>query len=286
MTHPSHSPDARWQSYERLEFLGDSVLDHLLVTKMFKMTPAIPQSKLHLLRGALGSSDFLGCMVLAHGHKTEESVVNERGQVEKREVTLPLWKFMRHSVPSIGVEQEHTLERWEDLRDDIMEALRRGKRYPWALLARLGAKKIYSNVLEALLGAVWVDSGSMEMCEKVLRRFSIPEYVERLIGDDVKMMHPKEKLAIKLKGKSIVYRHKTVGLANGGHERECTLTVEGRKVAHVKGALREEEAAMKAADIALQVLLAERELDDEEAMYLSQLSPQFARTEDSIDEER
>ncbi len=66
---------------------------------------------------------------------------------------------MRHSSQSIPVEQRSMEKRHVALRRPIIEALEHGEQYPLAMLARLQAKKFYSDLFESLLGAVWVDSG-------------------------------------------------------------------------------------------------------------------------------
>lgn len=258
MTHASHTPDSGWRSLERLEFLGDAVLDYIIVTRMFKVTPPLAHYNLHLLKTAMVNGDFLGFITLEHGLKTKEAAVNDNGDVEEREVTLPLWKFMRHAAPAIGVEQMATSERFESLRGDIVEALTQGTHYPWALLTRLRAKKFYSDLLEALIGAVWVDSGCMETCEAVLGRFSILDYLERMLRDNVHILHPKEELGLLSASESVLYRYERVESAGGEKEHRCTVKVGGRVVAHAEGALSMEEAKTKAAELAVKFLTAQK----------------------------
>ncbi|KAH7160714.1 hypothetical protein EDB81DRAFT_324140 [Dactylonectria macrodidyma] len=254
MTHGSYTADARWRSFERLEFLGDAVLDYIIVTKVFNVRPELPHSQLHMIKTAMVNGDFLAFVGLEHGLKDTETVVNDDGSIETKQVTIPLWKFMRHALPAIGIEQAAMSKRFDALGGPIADTLRHGTHYPWALLARLRARKFYSDLFEALLGAVWVDSGSMEACEAVLSRFEVMPYLDRILRDKVHVQHPKEELSKLAVNEKVHYAYEII--EGGGGEREywCTVRVGDQVVAKVEGGVDKVEVMTKAAEQAVKFM--------------------------------
>jgi dsRNA-specific ribonuclease len=152
MTHASYSTGSG--SFERLEFLGDSILDNIIVTAMYPC--GLSHVQMHLLRTALVNADFLAFICMEWS--IEQEVIGLEGeglpQIKVTSKSLPLWRFMRHMSPKIGILQVATLERFTELREHIKVAIENGTHYPWALLARLEAHKFYSDMMESLLGAV------------------------------------------------------------------------------------------------------------------------------------
>jgi dsRNA-specific ribonuclease len=57
MTHASSTSGS--QSLERLEFLGDSILDNIVVIAMYGQEPQLSHFQMHLLRTVLVNADFL-----------------------------------------------------------------------------------------------------------------------------------------------------------------------------------------------------------------------------------
>jgi len=72
--------------------------------------------------------------------------------------------------PKIGSVQIMTAKRYGKLRGEIKNTIDNGIYYPWALLARLQAHKFYSDIVESLIGALWIDSGSFDTCEELIER--------------------------------------------------------------------------------------------------------------------
>lgn len=254
MTHGSYAADAHWRSFERLEFLGDAILDYIIVTKVFNVQPALPHSHLHMIKTAMVNGDFLAFVGLQHGLKKKETVAQDDGSIETREVTYPLWKFMRHAMPAIGIEQAAMSKRFEVLGPPIVEALEKGTHYPWASLARLRARKFYSDLFEALLGAVWVDSGSMEACEAMLQKFAVLPYLDRILRDKVHVQHPKEELGRLAINEKVHYMYDVIEGSDGEREYRCTVQVGGQVVAKVEGGVNKEEVMTKAAEQAVRFL--------------------------------
>ncbi|KAK3946412.1 dicer-like protein 2 [Diplogelasinospora grovesii] len=314
MTHSSYHLPSNVACLERLEFIGDAILDYIVVREIFAVTDPAPFSitEMHLLRTALVNADILGFLVL------EWAIEQERVDVEidiaaldatstdsgssspsgkrKREeeetsggegsedgkqpstfplrpstVKLPLWSFMRHLSGQITVIQRATEKRHAAMREAILDALHNGARYPWALLARLQVQKFYSDVFESLLGAVWVDSGSLDECVKVVERVGILPLMRRFVRDRVHMWHPKELLPHFI-GSNDGYEYLVDVVKTNNNDAltdafglvkdqlySCRLIVGDRCVAEVRDGVSMEEAQIRAAEQAYRVLESERE---------------------------
>jgi dsRNA-specific ribonuclease len=231
--------------------------------RLFSAEPRLPHHQMHLRKTAMVNGDFLAFAVMENGLWQSESVVTEDLEVVKKETSLPLWKFMRHASVAIGLEQNSTAERHQALRDDILAAMETGTHYPWALLARVRAKKFFSDLFEALLGAVWVDSGSHEVCEAVLARFGILSYLDRILRDNVHVQHPKEELGHWAVTQTVTYKIDVQETREGDKKYLCKVLVGNRVVAEVDDGVSKEEAKTKAAQEAVKLLRMEKESSSE-----------------------
>lgn len=217
-------------SYERLEFLGDSILEHIIVTELTKYADQISCSLMHLFKTVLVNGDYLGFIAL-EWNITQTRIdlkENERTRVdEKLESTfsLPLWRFMRHHSPEIGTIQCEVERRYRSLRLEILNAIDSGPDYPWTLLASLKPNKFYSDIIESLLAAVWIDSGSLDVCKQLLKRMGVLRYLERLVHGQVHALHPREELGILANGKEVKYDVHTQKLDDGTDGWSCKIHV-------------------------------------------------------------
>lgn len=257
MTHASFVTDMERRSLERLEFIGDAVLDNIIVTRMFDMVPRLSNFQMHLLKTATVNADFLAFSSFECRLNRTEPIVNDDGEVVEKQTPLPLWKFMRHDSPFIGLEEAAAEERYQSLRGEISNALEHGTRYPWALLARLQAKKFYSDLFEALIGAIWVDSGSLKVCEEVLTRLGVIPCLDRLVRDQVHVHHPKEEIGKLAMAGSVSYACKVIEGPDGDKEYRCTIHKGDKLLADVGGGVSQEEVKVKAAEEAVRLLMVE-----------------------------
>ncbi|KAF2839628.1 ribonuclease III [Patellaria atrata CBS 101060] len=256
ITSPSfNSPDDAL-SYQRLEFLGDAVLDHITSRRLYAHRPELPHQTMHRINAALVNADTLGFLNLEltfPESRTEVSVTRAssrhgRVNVETREeqVRRCMWHFMRHSAREITVAQQVSLARWSELRDVICGELSTGKRFPWNLLARLEVPKFMSDLVESVIGAVFLDScGDVAACEALAARFGVLDLLERILKDDVNCLHPKEWMGLLAVEKRVVYENRREGEA-----WECRVKVGDEVVGDwVQGTSRmqvETEAAWRA----------------------------------------
>ncbi|PFH58992.1 hypothetical protein XA68_12944 [Ophiocordyceps unilateralis] len=254
MTHGSYALDSGRRSYERLEFLGDAVLDNIIVTTLFSADPPLPHHQMHLLKTAMVNGDFLAFVVMENSPGECEDTVTGG-----KEALGPIWKYMRHGSYQLGSEQSSMKTRHEALRTKIREAMLEGRRYPWALLARLQAKKFVSDLFEALLGAIWLDSGSTDACRTMIARFGILSYLEFLLMNKTDVRHPKLELGQWAGRQKVKYEVDIAGDDSNKCRYICRVLVGDTVVGTVEDGLSPEEAQTRAADEFMRRIWAERE---------------------------
>lgn len=266
-THSSYIGDIAAPSWERLEFLGDAVLDNIIVRKLINHQPPLPHSRMHMVKTAMVNKDFLAFISLEEREvdRTESFVGADEAIVTKKKRSA-LWRFIRHSSNGMAPAQLETARRHADTRDEIMDAIHHSDHYPWHLLTRLHASKFYSDFMEALVGAIWVDSGSLEVCEAFLWRCGMMPYLERILGGTIHMQHPKEELGKIAQTNSMVYNISEVASTEYGKAYNCKLVVAGRALGEGIGGLSPEEARVKAATAAVALLKLEAASPEDEAM--------------------
>ncbi|KZL79902.1 dicer-like protein 2 [Colletotrichum incanum] len=261
-THASFNLGNPFGCLERLEFIGDSVLDYIIVKRLFAVEPPLPHQTMHLLKTAMVNGEFLGFLSLEQSVSQDEVLIVEHTgkepNLQHSRFALPLWKFMRHQSPAIGLEQINVSKRYAGLRDQIINSMMRGQTYPWALLAQMQLRKFYSDIFESLLGAVYIDSGDLEVCVQVVERFGILGYLDRIIQDNVHVLHPKEELGHLADKESVTYVLDVLQTDGGEKEYLCKVLVGARCVVEVAGGISRDEVKVKAAEAAVNILKAEK----------------------------
>lgn len=259
LTHASYAAETGKRSLERLEFMGDAILDNIIVTRVSNVTPELPHFRMHTLKTGLVNGDFLAFMTMEHGLKLADAAVMEDGTVASVETFSYLWTFMRHASLPIAIEQKETTKRHLALRETLIDAMENDTHYPWAVLAALNPRKFYSDLFEAMLGAVWVDSGSMAACEAVVAQFGLLKYLDRLLRDEVQVQHPKEELGKWANTETVTYELdvKDSEQISGDKEFFCKVLIGKREVVQVRGGINKEEVKTKAATEALKILAEE-----------------------------
>ncbi|KAA8565230.1 hypothetical protein EYC84_010961 [Monilinia fructicola] len=270
MTHPSYSIGT--QSLERLEFLGDAILDNIVVTAMWSHELELTHFQMHLLRSALVNADFLAflCMEMSIEQDVSNLIQGQDREIHAIHTSrrVPLVNFLRHSSIAVSIYQKQALSRHLELREQILAVIDRGDKFPWALLSRLDARKFFSDMIESLLGAVWIDSGSIDVCTRVVERMGLLKYMRRILRDGVRTMHPKEELGIAAGNAKVKYvlRNQKIGgdadedVPEGRLEYMCQVFVGGEEIVDVAGGVRKEEIQATAAEKAIEILR-ERERD-------------------------
>ncbi|KMU77858.1 hypothetical protein CISG_06701 [Coccidioides immitis RMSCC 3703] len=257
VTHPSSKGSGH--SYQRLEFVGDSILDIIVVQELFESPRCFHHFDMHLMRTALVNADFLAflCMNAYREEDRGEAVENS-----KRRVTVAmtkrrayLWGFMKHSASwDIVNAQQRAAKQYEKLHEEIDEKLRSSKTYPWTLLCRLDAAKFFSDIVESILGAIFIDSqGSMPACRIFLERIGLIPYLKRVLSEDLDLMHPKERLGLLAGTLSVKYETKrTQGVEP--QRWECAARVGDEEVVRVDCRVSRVDAETTAAEAAVAIL--------------------------------
>ncbi|EER25487.1 Type III restriction enzyme, res subunit family protein [Coccidioides posadasii C735 delta SOWgp] len=257
VTHPSSKGSGH--SYQRLEFVGDSILDIIVVQELFESPRGFHHFDMHLMRTALVNADFLAflCMNAYREEDRGEAVENS-----KRRVTVAmtkrrayLWGFMKHSASwDIVNAQQRAAKQYEKLHEEIDEKLRSSKTYPWTLLCRLDAAKFFSDIVESILGAIFIDSqGSMPACRIFLECIGLIPYLKRVLSEDLDLMHPKERLGLLAGTLSVKYETKrTQGVEP--QRWECAARVGDEEVVRVDCRVSRVDAETTAAEAAVAIL--------------------------------
>lgn len=189
---------------------------------------------------------------------------------------------MRHSSPAVRAAQAATRSRYQALKDPIVKLLRNGDHYPWSQLAALEAPKFFSDIIESIIGAIYIDThGEMEACEAFLEKLNVLPYLRRVLqrGEGaVAMKHPKEELGIVADTERVRYEvfgakkeenGKSEGVQEeeaernekdegGNRELKCRVWVGEKMVVEVAEGVCGIEVETRAAEEAVRVLKGER----------------------------
>jgi dsRNA-specific ribonuclease len=265
LTHPACEHDLKVESYQRLEFLGDAVLDMVIIRLLASPQASSTTSpgKMTAIKAALVNAHFLGFLCLNYSAEScrdidNEAIIREYFAEKGALQNLSLWMLMRHTNKNIKISQAACQERYTQHRDTIYRALDTGTRYPWLPLARLDPDKFYSDMIESIIGAIFLDSGgSLAACEAFLARIGLVSYLRRVLTDNVDVQHPKNALGQLAGSEGVSYSEKEVPGGpeeTGGKRFMCTVTVGEAVVAEAEGCLTREEAVLAAATKALEKL--------------------------------
>ncbi|KAI9793026.1 MAG: Dicer-like protein 2 [Piccolia ochrophora] len=266
LTHSSFTDNLSAMSYQRLEFLGDAILDHLIVTRLFTSPRTLTQGDMYWHRAALVNGNFLAFLCLDWSISQSRVEISQSRSPRNQSsvvftpidtsVTHSLWQFMRHSSSAIVRAQTAVAERHTELRPAIRAALDSAPTYPWSLLARLQPDKFFSDLVESVLGAVFLDTrGDMAACEAVAERVGILPYLRRIVDEGVDLVHPKGRLGMMAGTRKVAYRVGVEGMREerrGGNMSKgrhwCEVRVDEKVVARVERMESKEEAVTKAAE--------------------------------------
>lgn len=187
LTHASGSQDGS-QSYNRLEYLGDAVLDMIVVNTLASLPKKLPQGQMTLLKHAVTNGNLLSflCMSL--------HIEERQPHGDSQPKMIHLHDFLRYNGDMIESSRKASIKRYNTYREEIADAIQSGAQYPWLPLARMHADKFFCDIVEATISAIFVDSrGDMEACTAFAERIGVLPILRRFIQDEVDVQHPRNK---------------------------------------------------------------------------------------------
>ncbi|KAJ7494794.1 hypothetical protein B0H11DRAFT_2156090 [Mycena galericulata] len=262
LTHASYQQDLRTISYERLEFCGDAVLD-MIVTEYLYRAEGKEYSPGHMFhrKSAMVNAHILAFVCLGTHVEVNAAMPRPMGargsaiELQAQTQKIYLWQCLLHSNAKILDEQRNAFTRYTERRGEIDEALLRGDIFPWAALTRMQAPKFLSDMIESLIGAVFLDShGSLEAVRGVLRRLGLLQVLERIVWANIDVLHPVSRLHLWASKRGVKLEFTFL---QGNEEISCAVALDGEEVEgsrvgdKYRGKLTKDEVRLAAAEKAI-----------------------------------
>jgi dsRNA-specific ribonuclease len=254
MTHPSFDMDFSTCSYQRLAFLGDGVLEMVVMDSLccHEMIPS--SSQLQLSKAALINAKHLAflCMEFSSSIEFSDIEKTETGEILEVRGSRPihLWRFMKFQNPAIAKGRKESLRRFSKVREKIRSALSVGEKYPWQELVQMQAEGFFSDLVQSLLGAVFLDSrGDLSQCKRLASSLGILQPLDRIVSGELDTLHPKSILN-ELASEKVVHYN----LVEDNHGLTCTVKIGDVEVVGISGGFSKEEITTRAAELAIQQL--------------------------------
>jgi dsRNA-specific ribonuclease len=213
---------------------------------------------MHSLHEALVNGLFLGfcCMSYSLQQPSNRIAEDDHGelQIQGTPRALHLHDFIR-AGSQLMRDKTLCIKRYDEQHGTILERLQHGKEYPWAEILTLNIPKFFSDIVESILGALYIDTrGDLAICEALVQRLGILDVMQHLLDDEVEVMSPKERLGIAAGNAEVKYRTTLVNEEDGKRSWVCQVAVDGEEIALIEGCGSKAEAEAKSALKALQCL--------------------------------
>ncbi|KAK9499033.1 hypothetical protein O3M35_003549 [Rhynocoris fuscipes] len=145
MTHASYSPNRLTDCYQRLEFLGDAVLDYLITRHLYEDKRAHSPGALTDLRSALVNNTIFASLAVKHGFH----------------------KYFRHLSPGLG----EVVQRFVTIQEENSHAISEEFYLVGEEAEDVEVPKALGDVFESVAGAIFLDSDmSLDTVWKVYYR--------------------------------------------------------------------------------------------------------------------
>ncbi|CAK5269354.1 unnamed protein product [Mycena citricolor] len=272
LTHASYQQDLRTVSYERLEFCGDAVLDMIVGEYLFRAEGKnYSPGHMFLRKSAMVNAHILAFICLGTHLEVTSAMPHLSGSRSDRRTdrtltmqqhsrSIYLYQCLLHTNPKIMDDQQAAFVRFQQHRAEIEEALASndvGAPFPWTALFRMQAPKFLSDMIESLVGAVFLDSqGDLDVVRGVLRKLGHLQILEHVVARDMDVQHPVSRLAMwaSKKAKNVAYEF----LTEKGRI-SCAVSIDGavieetRATDNYKGRSTKDEVRLVAADRAVKL---------------------------------
>ena len=155
------------------------------------------------MRTAMVNAAFLAFSMV---ETTVEDTTISKSTFQSETHERALWQFMRFGSPQLAPIRDAYLQQHSSIREQVAHALQHKDEFPWHLLALTNAPKFLSDIVESVVGAIYVDSqGDFLACESFVRSLGILDRLERILHDKVDCLHPKERLGHLAVNRSVQY---------------------------------------------------------------------------------
>lgn len=137
LTHASYSPNTLTDCYQRLEFLGDAVLDYLITRHLYEDSRMHSPGALTDLRSALVNNTIFASLAVRHGFH----------------------KYFRHLSPGLHEVVERFIRLQEESGHTLVEELYLIAEHECEEVEDVEVPKALGDVFESVAGAIYLDSG-------------------------------------------------------------------------------------------------------------------------------
>jgi dsRNA-specific ribonuclease len=249
------------RSYERLEFLGDAVVDMIVKEALFRSKHNFSEGQMYARHITLVNKDILAFLATACSHQVEEKDITLNLQARKPVVETK-WKrkclldyVVRVAVNEIYDPRIRFMKTYDQVKEVIAAEMKEGRAYPWSAMYQLDSPKWCSDIFESVIGAVFVDSGAcIKTCERVLRKLGLMSFIERAAEEEsVEFRQPLMRLREKFPALKVdLKKFRATSLLDDEDNRwGCRLRLGERVWTIVKGCNCPAEAESRAAEMAL-----------------------------------
>ncbi|KAL4925951.1 uncharacterized protein BDV17DRAFT_283567 [Aspergillus undulatus] len=249
ITHPSYIGPSQTASFGRLSFIGNSVLDMIVVNYLQRQHGYMKTDRMQSLKAAVTNNRILAFFCLDFEIELQQKDVitndaaNIRTTVKRHSLT------MRNFLQFHGQELAHQLSESISSIDlcRIRKALQTSQRYPWADLSGFPPCSPLSDVAQSIFGAIYVDShASIHDCERLAQRMGILPALHGFIERNVVTDHPR-KILCALRPKSKITYHI---LKDHEEAYRCRVSMDGSDVVTVEGSKSRAATVVYAAYVA------------------------------------
>ncbi|KAK6814942.1 hypothetical protein RU639_009656 [Aspergillus parasiticus] len=197
MTHPSCVGLYGTASYRRLSFLGAGIIELIVVRYLHRQKSFTSSKRLHSLKSAVTNNMFLAFLCLTfHWEKQHDTIeVDSMGipSVIQTRDRVALYHFLRSQSDSLSDKVSSLVENLTSQLHVIKRDLWENGIYPWARLSAFRGLKVFSDIVQSVFGAIYIDSlASLQKTEALAERLGILPLLEHFISHDVMTDHPKQ----------------------------------------------------------------------------------------------